>query len=95
MGQIEWTKRLSTDGLRLTVGCVNGAEKYFIANVVEVDGSHHTEATAHGGPAARTFVGWDASTKRDSTAVVVAQRVDGRLRVKMRAWKRPVLPGGD
>ena len=42
---------------------------------------------------AKTFIGWDASTKRDSTAVVAVQWVDGRLRVKSRAWERPILPG--
>ncbi len=41
----------------------------------------------------RTYLGWDASTKRDSTAVVVAQWVEGRLRVKPRVWERPILPG--
>ncbi|MGI8927125.1 MAG: hypothetical protein ACR2HN_10850 [Tepidiformaceae bacterium] len=40
MGQIEWTQRSTPDGLRLTVGHVDGAEKYFIANVGEADATH-------------------------------------------------------
>lgn len=57
MGRIEWTHHPTADGLRLTVGYVNCAEKYFIANVAEAEASRHTEATAHGGPTATKGTG--------------------------------------
>src|SRR5439155_17813177 len=41
-----------------------------------------------------TFIGWDASTKYDSTAVVTVQIAD-RLRVKARIWERPLDPNGN
>lgn len=44
---------------------------------------------------APTWVGWDASTKRDSTGVVAVQLVDGRYRVKLRAWERPWGANGE
>ncbi len=40
MGKIEWTQRRTPDGLRLTVGTVEGTEKYLIANVDEADATH-------------------------------------------------------
>jgi phage terminase large subunit-like protein len=48
---------------------------------------------------APTWIGWDASSKRDSTAVVVIQRrrdATGRRRVFVtaRVWERPVGPDG-
>ena len=46
-------------------------------------------------PHAETYIGWDASTKRDSTAVTALQVVDGRWRVKLKAWERPVGPDGE
>lgn len=46
-------------------------------------------------PSAPSWFGWDASTKRDSTGIVVVQRVDGRLRVKRWSWERPIGPGGE
>ena len=46
-------------------------------------------------PSAPSWLGWDASTKRDSTGVVVVQRVEGRLRVKRWSWERPIGPGGE
>lgn len=40
------------------------------------------------------YLGWDASTKRDSTAVVLVQPgEDGRLRMKLRLWERPIRDG--
>jgi phage terminase large subunit-like protein len=41
-----------------------------------------------------TFIGWDGSTKYDSTAVDVVQKVDGKWRVKAYIWERPVGPDG-
>lgn len=46
-------------------------------------------------PKARTWVGWDASTKRDSTAIVAIQADEaGKVRVQQRTWSRPTLPNG-
>jgi phage terminase large subunit-like protein len=49
-------------------------------------------------PKAPTWIGWDASTKRDSTAVVAVQwgTVDGRRRLlaKHWLWERPPGPDG-
>lgn len=39
-------------------------------------------------------IGWDASTKHDSTAIVIVQQVDDELRVQVRVWERPVDPFG-
>lgn len=44
-------------------------------------------------PSLPTWLGWDASTKRDSTAVVLVQPREGRLYVKARAWERPFRDG--
>jgi len=41
-----------------------------------------------------TYAGWDASTKYDSTAVVVVQLVDGKWRAKSWIWERPVDQDG-
>lgn len=41
-----------------------------------------------------TFVGWDASTTNDSTAVAVVQKHDGKLHTKVRIWARAVMPDG-
>lgn len=46
-------------------------------------------------PQAPSWLGWDASTKRDSTGIVVCQRVEGRLRVHRWSWERPIGPGGE
>lgn len=43
-------------------------------------------------PTLPTFVGVDASTKRDTTAVVVGQWLDDVLRVKCKVWERPIEP---
>lgn len=48
---------------------------------------------------AESYIGWDASTKRDSTAIVVGQRrrdEAGRRRmyVLAKVWERPIGPGG-
>lgn len=43
---------------------------------------------------AETFIGWDAGTHEDSTAVVAGQWVDDRFRVKGRTWERPLAPDG-
>jgi phage terminase large subunit-like protein len=40
-------------------------------------------------PGEPTYVGWDASTKEDSTAVVAVQRVDEKWRCKAWIWERP------
>jgi len=46
-------------------------------------------------PGHETFMGWDASTKRDSTAVVLVQRWDdGRIYVRCRIWQRPLTVDG-
>jgi phage terminase large subunit-like protein len=44
---------------------------------------------------APTYVGWDASTKHDSTAVVTVQHVGDKLRVLSRIWERPLDPNGN
>lgn len=41
------------------------------------------------------FVGWDASTHNDSTAVVVGQWAGDKLRVKAKVWERPLDPNGN
>jgi len=41
-----------------------------------------------------TYIGWDASSKWDSTAVVVAQWREDRLYVKAKIWERPLDPNG-
>lgn len=47
-------------------------------------------------PRARTWAGWDASTKRDSTAIVAIQVDDaGQIHVQQRTWERPTLPNGN
>jgi phage terminase large subunit-like protein len=44
-------------------------------------------------PALPMFVGFDASTRRDSTAIVLTQKGDdGLVSVKGRAWERPIEP---
>jgi phage terminase large subunit-like protein len=43
---------------------------------------------------AKTWLGWDASSKRDSTALVLVQKAGDRLRVKARIWERPTAPDG-
>ena len=45
-------------------------------------------------PGVPTYVGWDGSTKYDSTAIVMAQRVGDKVRVKARVWERPLGPNG-
>lgn len=40
-----------------------------------------------------TYLGWDASTKRDSTAVVLVQVRDERVYVKSKLWERPWKDG--
>jgi len=42
-----------------------------------------------------TFVGWDASTKRDSTAVLTGQWREDRLYVKAKIWERPLDPNSN
>jgi phage terminase large subunit-like protein len=46
-------------------------------------------------PDVPTFIGWDASTKYDSTAIVAAQEQDERYVVKAWVWERPLDPNGD
>lgn len=41
-----------------------------------------------------TFLGWDGSTKYDSTAVVAVQEVAGKWRVKAWVWERPLNADG-
>lgn len=43
-------------------------------------------------PDVPTFVGVDASTKRDTTAILACQWQDDVLRVKSRVWERPIEP---
>lgn len=46
-------------------------------------------------PDLTTYIGWDASTKYDSTAVVMAQMQEsGKVRIKARIWERPLGPAG-
>lgn len=42
-----------------------------------------------------TFVGWDASTKHDSTAVIAAQWRDNRVYIKSKIWERPLDPNNN
>jgi phage terminase large subunit-like protein len=42
-----------------------------------------------------TWVGWDASTKNDSTAIVAVQNQDGIAVVRSWVWSRPVRPDGN
>lgn len=45
-------------------------------------------------PRLPAYLGWDASTKRDSTGVTLVQpREDGRLLVKLKLWERPIRDG--
>lgn len=46
-------------------------------------------------PHAPTWVGWDAATKRDSTAVVAVQQQGERVVVSHRIWSRPFDAMGD
>lgn len=47
-------------------------------------------------PGKPVWVGWDASTHVDSTAIVAVQAAgDGCYRVKSRAWERPRQPDGN
>lgn len=46
-------------------------------------------------PGLPTFVGWDASTKHDSTAVIAAQVKGGRVYVKAKIWERPLDPNNN
>lgn len=46
-------------------------------------------------PALPLYVGWDASTKYDSTALVMGQQNDGKIRVKAKVWERPLDPNGN
>jgi len=41
-----------------------------------------------------TFIGWDGSTKYDSTGVLAVQKVGAKWRVKFWAWERPVDQDG-
>ncbi len=41
-----------------------------------------------------TFIGWDAGTHEDSTAVLAGQWVGDKFRVKARTWERPLAPDG-
>ena len=43
---------------------------------------------------APTFIGWDASTRYDSTAIVTVQRVNGKLRAHAKIWQRPLGSDG-
>lgn len=45
-------------------------------------------------PKAATFVGWDGSTKYDSTALLVGQRHEGKTRIKAKVWERPIGANG-
>lgn len=42
-----------------------------------------------------TYVGWDASTKEDSTALVAVQRIEDKWRVKAWIWERPRTADGN
>lgn len=44
---------------------------------------------------APTFVGWDASTKHDSTAVIAGQWHGEKLRIKAWIWERPLDSNGN
>lgn len=46
-------------------------------------------------PGAPTYVGWDASTRNDSTGVVALQEHDGVMTVKAKVWARDVRPDGN
>lgn len=42
-----------------------------------------------------TYIGWDASTKYDSTALVMAQQDGDKVRVQAKVWERPLDPNGN